>query len=73
MSEQVWLPLIRSSNSQTLGQAVLRLAELAEAAHLQQTTDTFKADSSDNPWADGPARQDVDAWVRGRDHTEVDR
>jgi len=40
---------------------------------MQQTADTFKADASDDVWADGPARQGVAAvGIRGRDHKEVD-
>ena len=74
MSEQVWLPLIRSSSQQTLGEAILRLASLAQAAHLQQTADSFHGTDSSDVWADGPAPRDVVAVnYDGLDHTEVDR
>ncbi len=74
MREQVWLPLMRSSGSASLGEAILRLASLAEAAHMQQTTDAYHADDSSAVWADGPAPQDVvAARFGGSDHTEVER
>jgi len=73
MSEQVWLPLIRSSGPQTLGQAVLRLATLAEAAHRYQATEAFLSNSASDIRVDGSAPQDVAAALRGLDHTEVDR
>jgi len=77
MSEQVWLPLLRNANQPTLGQAILRLANLAQASHMQQTADGYQSgdrgDASD-VWADGPAPQDVVAVNKdGRDHTEVNR
>ncbi len=74
MSEQVWLPLIRSSSQQTLGQAILRLASLAEVAHQQQTADGFLQGGASDVWVDGPAPRDVVAAdTGGLDHTEVDR
>jgi hypothetical protein len=74
MNGQVWLPLIRSSSPQTLGQAVLRLAALAEAAHMSQTTDAFRTDDATHAQTDGPAPKDVVAVEQGgRDHTGVDR
>ncbi len=75
MNEQVWLPLIRSSPSKpTLGQAVLRLASLAEAAHRQQTADGYHAGDANDVWADGSAPRDVVAAGQGGlGHTEVDR
>jgi len=74
MSEQVWLPLIRSSSQQTLGQAILRLASLAEAAHRQQTAGGYHRGEPSDVWADGPAPRDVVAAdAGGRDHTEVIR
>jgi hypothetical protein len=74
MSDQVWLPLIRSSSQQTLGQAILRLASLAEAAHQQQTADGYHGGDACDVWADGPAPRDVVAAdPGGLDHTEVDR
>lgn len=74
MSEQVWLPLIRSSNQQSLGEAILRLASLAQTAHLQQTADGYHGGDESDVWADGPAPQDVVAVnTDGRDHKEVNR
>jgi hypothetical protein len=74
MSEQVWLPLIRSSNQQTLGEAILRLASLAQASHQQQTADCYHGADVNDVWADGPAPRDVVAVNHdGLDHTEVDR
>lgn len=74
MSEQVWLPLIRNAKQQTLGEAILRLAKLAEASHMQQTTDGYQRGDASDAWADGPAPQDVVAVVNdGREHTEVNR
>ena len=74
MSEQVWLPLIRSSSQQTLGQTILRLASLAQAAHQQQTADGYHGGDACDVRADGPAPQDVVAAdIGGLDHTEVDR
>ncbi len=74
MREQVWLPLLRSSGSATLGEAILRLASLAEAAHLQQTSDVYQADQTSEVGSDGPAPRDVVAAnTGGRLHTEVDR
>ncbi len=76
MSEQVWLPLIRSqSNQPTLGEAILRLANLASASHMQQTADGYqrgdRGESSD-VWAEGPAPRDVVAVdIDGEGHTEV--
>lgn len=75
MSEQVWLPLIRNANQPTLGEAILRLANLAAASHMQQTSDGYhrgdRGESSD-VWADGPAPQDVVAVdTDGEGHTEV--
>jgi hypothetical protein len=75
MSEQVWLPLIRSSPSKpTLGQAVLRLAALAEAAHKQRTADGYRGGDMNELWADGSAPRDVvAAEPGGLGHTEVGR
>jgi hypothetical protein len=74
MREQVWLPLLRSSGSATLGEAILRLASLAEAAHKQQTSDAYHTDDASEKGTDGPAPRDVvTAITGGRLHTEVDR
>ncbi len=74
MREQVWLPLIRSSESTSIGEAILRLASLAEAAHLQQTSEAYLADQSSEVGSDGPAPRDVVAAdTGGRLHKEVDR
>ncbi len=72
MSEQVWLPLIRSSSQSTLGEAIFRLASLAEASHRQQTSDGYHRGEANDVWADGPAPRDVVAVEPGGlDHTEV--
>jgi len=74
MREQVWLPLMRSSGAATLGESILRLASLAEAAHRQQVTDACHADTACDVRADGPAPQGVVAVPQdGADHTEVAR
>lgn len=74
MSEQVWLPLIRNAKQQTLGEAILRLADLAQASHMQQTTDGYQTEDASDVWADGPAPRDVVAVnTDGREHTEVNR
>ena len=74
MREQVWLPLLRSSGSATMGEAILRLASLAEAAHLQQTSDAYRADSVSVVGSDGPAARDGGAaGPGGGRHTEVER
>lgn len=74
MREQVWLPLMRPSGSATLGEAILRLASLAEAAHMRQTLDRYRAGDASDGRADGPVPRDVVAADRsGLDHTEVDR
>jgi hypothetical protein len=68
------LPLMRSSGSATLGEAILRLASLAEAAHMQQTLEDCHAGDTSDGRADGSAPQDVVAAdLSGLDHTEVDR
>ena len=74
MSEQVWLPLIRSANrEESLGQAVLRLAALAEAGHMHQVSESLRGEDARSMGADGPAPQDVVAAItRGEGHTEVD-
>jgi hypothetical protein len=73
MREQVWLPLMRSEGTASLGASILRLASLAEAAHLQQTRDDYQADQASDGRADGSAPRDVAVSRDGRDHTEVDR
>jgi len=77
MSEQVWLPLIRNANQPTLGEAILRLANLAQASHMQQTADGYPhgdTGESSDVWADGSAPQDVAAVnTDGKGHTEVNR
>lgn len=74
MREQVWLPLMRSSGSATLGEAILRLASLAEAAHRQRISDAHHADDVSEMRLDGPSPRDVVAVnTGGRDHREVDR
>ena len=74
MREQVWLPLMRSSGSATLGESILRLASLAEAAHMQQASDGYHAGDASDGRADGSAPRDVVAAdLSGLDHTEVDR
>ena len=74
MREQVWLPLLRSSGSASLGEKILRLASLAEAAHMQQILDSYHAGDASDGRADGSAPRDVvAAYFSGLDHTEVDR
>ncbi len=74
MREQVWLPLMRSPGSASMGEMILRLASLAEAAHMQQASDAYQADHSSDVGSDGPAPRDVVAAnPGGRHHTEVDR
>ena len=74
MREQIWLPLLRSSGSASIGESILCLASLAEAAHMQQTSDVYQADHSSEVGSDGPAPRDVVAAEQGgRLHTEVDR
>ncbi len=74
MDEQIWLPVIRSSGSSTLGEAVLRLAALAESAHRRQISESYQAGGSAMLRADGPAPRDVVAAESGgRLHKEVDR
>lgn len=74
MREQVWLPLLRSSGSASLGESILRLASLAEAAHMQQTMESYHAGDTSDGRADGTAPRDVVAAdLGGLGHTEVDR
>jgi hypothetical protein len=74
MSEQVWLSLIRASGASTIGESILRLASLAEAAHMQQSLERYHAGDATDGRADGSAPQGVAAVDRsGADHTEVDR
>ncbi|GAB4108222.1 MAG: hypothetical protein Kow00105_14630 [Phycisphaeraceae bacterium] len=74
MRDQVWLPLMRRSGSATLGESILRLASLAEAAHRLQAVKRDHPDEGFDGRADGSAPQDVVAVdLGGLGHTEVDR
>ncbi len=74
MREQIWLPLLRSSGTASIGESILRLASLAEATHMQQVNDDYQADHTSEVGSDGPAPRDVVAAnLGGRLHTEVDR